>query len=302
MDPATPSHHHAGESYQEPQQTPFAALPGRAGRLSPRRLTWTSLYVLTFAVLMICGFIRGVAAYIVIWIAFKILGQPTDLVNPLALIVAYGPMLYSLAILFWPRLYGGYWQRAVGGRRASDREQLLIDEALGVLLAHQPGLRPPEHIFIRDDPTINAAVCADRIELNTGALFDEGLPATLAHELGHLNSEDGRLTAATYALALFPHLARGSRMTAKGLFVSIVTGEAGLWLFQRPWAAYYRQREYQADEYAARLGQGPQLAQSLENSALLHDRPVPFAWMSQNSHPPTELRIERLQRFADQPH
>lgn len=301
MDHASP-HHHPEESYREPEQAPFVALPERAGRLAPRRLTWTSLYVLTFAVLMICGFIRGVAAYIVIWIAFKLLGQPTDLVNTLALIVAYGPMLYSLAILFWPKLYGGYWQRAVGGRRASDREQRLIDGALEVLLDHQPGLPPPAHIFIRDDPTINAAVCADRIELNTGALFDADLPATLAHELGHLNSEDGRLTAATYALALFPHLARDSRLTAKGLFVSVITGEAGLWLFKRPWAAYYRQREYHADEYAARLGQGPQLAWSLENSALLHDRPVPFAWMSQNSHPPTELRIERLQRFADQPH
>jgi len=61
MDHASPSHHHAAENYQEPQQIPFAALPERAGRLSPRRLTWTSLYVLTFAVLMICGFIRGVA-------------------------------------------------------------------------------------------------------------------------------------------------------------------------------------------------------------------------------------------------
>jgi len=301
MDPAT-NHHHAAESYQDSQQIPFASLPARPGRLSPRRLTWTSLYVLTFAVLMICGLFRGAAVSVVLWVALSILGQPTGPVTALAVIVAYGPMLYSLAILFWPKLYGGYWQRAVGGRRASDREQLLIDEALGVLLAHQPDLRPPAHIFIRDDPTINAAVCADRVEINTGALFDEHLTATLAHELGHLNSEDGRLTAATYALALFPHLARGPRITAKGLFVSIVTGEAGLWLFQRPWAAYYRHREYEADEYAARLGQGPQLAQSLENSALLHDRPVPFAWMSVNSHPPTELRIERLQRFADQPH
>jgi hypothetical protein len=27
---------------------------------------------------------------------------------------------------------------------------------------------------------------------------------------------------------------------------------------------------------------------------LIHDHPVPFIWMTEHTHPPTELRIDRL--------
>ena len=46
--------------------------------------------------------------------------------------------------------------------------------------------------------------------------------------------------------------------------------------------------------FAARLGQGSELLAFLETEVVLYDRPVPFAWMTEVGHPPTELRIEAL--------
>ncbi|MHB1808925.1 MAG: M48 family metalloprotease [Solirubrobacteraceae bacterium] len=58
----------------------------------------------------------------------------------------------------------------------------------------------------------------------------------------------------------------------------------------RGWQA----REYEADAFAARLGQGEQLADCLEEHVLIHDGPAPFLWRRASAHPPTELRIDRL--------
>lgn len=76
-------------------------------------------------------------------------------------------------------------------------------------------------------------------------------------------------------------------------------GGLGLWLTGPVWGRYWRRREYKADQYAARLGQADELADFLEIHALLHDHPVPFIWMTEHTHPPTELRIDRLRARAD---
>jgi Zn-dependent protease with chaperone function len=60
------------------------------------------------------------------------------------------------------------------------------------------------------------------------------------------------------------------------------------------WGSYWREREYTADEHAASLGQAEELADFLETHALIHDHPVPFIWLTEHTHPPTELRIDRL--------
>lgn len=61
---------------------------------------------------------------------------------------------------------------------------------------------------------------------------------------------------------------------------------------------YWRGREYKADQYAASLGQADELADFLEVHALIHDHPVPFIWLTEHTHPPTELRINRLRQAA----
>jgi len=62
------------------------------------------------------------------------------------------------------------------------------------------------------------------------------------------------------------------------------------------WGRLWREHEYRADLYAARLGEGLQLADFLATHAPIDDHPIPFVWLSGHSHPPTELRIDRLRR------
>jgi Zn-dependent protease with chaperone function len=64
------------------------------------------------------------------------------------------------------------------------------------------------------------------------------------------------------------------------------------------WGGYWRGREYAADDFAKELGQAEDLADFLELHAQVHDAPVPFIWLTEHTHPPTELRIERL-RFQE---
>jgi Zn-dependent protease with chaperone function len=64
------------------------------------------------------------------------------------------------------------------------------------------------------------------------------------------------------------------------------------------WGSYWREREYLADGYAASVGQAHELADFLELHALVHDHPVPFIWLTEHTHPPTELRIDRLREAA----
>ena len=53
-------------------------------------------------------------------------------------------------------------------------------------------------------------------------------------------------------------------------------------------------REYVADQYAKQLGYGEEFADYLEEYGLFYDRPVPFVWLTLQTHPPVELRIDRL--------
>jgi hypothetical protein len=43
-----------------------------------------------------------------------------------------------------------------------------------------------------------------------------------------------------------------------------------------------------------KLGQAEELADFLENHALIYDHPVPYIWLTEHTHPPVELRIDRL--------
>ena len=63
---------------------------------------WVGLYAVTFAIQLLCAAVRGVIAYPVLWVIFKILGQSTGMVHTLAWIVGYGPLILSGATLILP--------------------------------------------------------------------------------------------------------------------------------------------------------------------------------------------------------
>ena len=162
-------------------------------------------------------------------------------------------------------------------------------------------------------------MCGDTLMLSRGLLESEFLPAVLAHELGHLNTSDGKLTAAINRLIINPSLRRQQAarrgqtvILANQVLLGITFLGALLWVLAgfasrkaasrcvlAPfWGSYWRDREYTADEYAAALGQAEELADFLEIHALIHDHPVPFIWLTEHTHPPTELRVDKLRKAS----
>src|SRR5580704_9020435 len=115
------------------------------------------------------------------------------------------PTGWSIFALLTP-FGGGWWWRAnMGGRDPSEREQAAYHDAIQLLQAYATGpLRLPRLWFVTDEPQPDAAVCGDTLMLSRGLLENEQLPAVLAHELGHLATSDGKLTAAINGLIINP--------------------------------------------------------------------------------------------------
>lgn len=257
------------------------------------RPSWVLLYAGTLFIQVVCGLVRGMVAACVLLIVFVIMGWSTAPVNSIAVVIAYAPLALSLVTLVLP-LGGWWWQQHAGGRSPSQRERLLYEDALATLRAHEPRLRVPRRWFVLDTPELSAAAYANALMLTRGVLESVYLPAVLAHELGHLSSSDARLTAALYRMTTPPR--REARRGLRTLAL-LVSGAIGVWLTSAPWSAYWRAREHQADRYAAKLGQGENLARFLDTYALENDLPVPFVWLTGASHPWTEHRIDRLDRY-----
>jgi Zn-dependent protease with chaperone function len=263
----------------------------RRGDLNPG---WVPLYAGTWALMAFCGFVRAVAVVPALLIlnlfAGPMLGWHLP-VDPLAMAIGYGPLFISLATLVLP--LGAWWfEQSQGGRRPSEREQAVFDAAFGELQRFDPKLRPPRRWFVIDKDEANACAYADTLMVTRGMLDSAAFPAVLAHELGHLNSSDARVTAAVYRLTTPPREPVGFPFR---LITYVASGRAAMALTRTPWAIYWRHRERIADEYAARLGQGSTLADYLDVHALDGDLPTPFKFLSSDSHPWTEHRIDDLE-------
>ncbi len=257
---------------------------------------WLLLYAASVVIQAFLAPLRSAVAFGLLWLTFTILGWSTASVHVLSWVAGYGPLILSLATLVLP-LGGWLWQQRSGGRTPSERERLIYEDALAVLSQADPKLRPPRRWFVLDTHTLNAAAYFNTLMLTRGLIESGYLEAVLAHELGHLNSSDARLTAALHRLTTPPRSRLRFPLRTLGFLVS---GAAGAWLMRLPWASYWRSREFEADRYAARLGQGESLARFLEQHALEYDLPVPFLWLTEHSHPATEHRIDRLAQLEAQ--
>jgi Zn-dependent protease with chaperone function len=241
------------------------------------------------------------------------------------------PTGWAVFALLTPFGGGWWWRQNLGGRRPSEREQLAYRDSMALLEAHTDGRLPhPAGWFVLDTPHPDAAVCGRTLMLSRGLLESEFLPAVLAHELGHLASPDGKLTAALNRLVINPpprpagaeprpgqerevFVLAADRVLLALLGLRLIAwlvrsairlargGCVGLRLTAPAWGAYWRAREYTADQYAAQLGQADELADFLEVHALIHDHPVPHIWLTEHTHPPTELRVGKLRALAHTP-
>ncbi len=236
------------------------------------------------------------------------------------------PTLWAMFALITPIGSGWWWKQRSGGREPSARERLAYHDAIEQLQSKsQQPLPLPRGWFVIDAPLPDAAVCGETLMLSRGLLESEHLPAVIAHELGHLATPDGRITAALNRLVIAKpqHTAtelllaqqeqhnhrdqeRPSTFDDETIHTFLQVARFTLWLIlfargglglrlTRPvWGHYWRAREYTADTYAARLGQAEELADFLEAHALIHDHPIPYIWLTEHTHPPTELRIDKL--------
>ncbi|GIW59186.1 MAG: hypothetical protein KatS3mg087_0252 [Patescibacteria group bacterium] len=79
------------------------------------------------------------------------------------------------------------------------------------------------------------------------------------------------------------------------LLMAIAGGGLGLWIFKLGWVWYWQQREYAADAYATKLGQGGNLERFLDErlggTLTSFDIAAPYLLIEP---PSTELRIDRL--------
>ena len=277
-----------------------------------RHNTWAGLYGLTAVLQAPCAICRALVIYITVGLSMRALSlfapwvwQFHRLTDLAAAVFGLGPLLWSAAALITPVGHGWWWQQQSGGRPPSKREALAVEEALDALLDTHPEVRRPARWFVLDDPTPNAFVLGDSLAINRGTIDSDGLEPVVAHELGHVNAIDGRISLAIWRFTVLPGrfserpVSLGLIAHIRWLFMMLADGTLPMYLTRVLWGNYFRWREYAADHYAYMLGQGEELAAFLDNHALMHDSPIPWVWLTERTHPPTELRIDRLTNYDE---
>jgi Zn-dependent protease with chaperone function len=300
--------------------------PGVVNRMQRQHYSWGSLliYAATLVLEVPAILLRLVLIPPLLGFALSLLELPSSFTTgQLMTYLPLAPTLWSVLALVWPAGIGWYWYQRSGGRTPSRREHQAYSDAIELLQANsQTSLVPPAEWFVLDTTEPNAAVIGDTLMLSRGLLNGPHLAAVLAHELGHLATPDGRLTAALSRLVIYsPSYARrsqeprsqparqlniqGNRITLLMLLVggaiwltrrtiALMRGGLGLYVLRPVWGNYWRAREHAADTFAAQLGQADELADFLETHHLIHDHPIPFVWLTDHTHPATEHRIDRL--------
>jgi Zn-dependent protease with chaperone function len=258
------------------------------------------LYAITLAGQWFSAVARWLIAYLALEIIRLITGWPIPS-TPIALAIAFIPLAVSiLALLLAPLvapIEGRWWEISAGGRPPEQDEHEAYEHAICQLREIDPGLRVPKHWFVAEEPGHNACAYAATMCVDRGLLESPYAAAVIAHELGHLNTSDARLTSALNLLLITPMPTPTPRplwsLPFRGL-AWLATGQAVLWLTGNAWDAYWRNREYAADQYAAHLGQGPALATSLEHGSLPYERSIRGMRFSRATHPYTKPRITKL--------
>jgi Zn-dependent protease with chaperone function len=273
---------------------------GRAAHGAFAQVPWIMLYAFTLAGQLLAAVARTLIVSLALWIIGLLTGWSIP-ATPIALTLGFAPLAVSLLCLVCPWLVapidGRWWEIASGGRPPTEDERDAFAEALAELQEVDPGLRPPRHWFVAEEPTHNAAAYASSLRLDRGLLESPYAAAVIAHELGHLHSSDAHLTSALNLLLLKPMNTPQTRPLGSLPFRGwwwLASGAAVMWLTGNAWEMYWRSREFAADQYAARLGQGLALARSLRQDSLPYEHAIPRMRFSRASHPYTKPRIERL--------
>jgi len=264
-------------------------------------LSGLAVYAIVLAGQVIAALCRALLYYLPLLALGLLVGWSASTAAHLALAVAFLPLAWSLIGLFVPA-EGWLIQQRYGGRQPSARETTAYQDAMTAIHTADPHAPTPRSWFVVDQTDGGAAVLGDTLMIDRMTFHDGTLEATLAHELGHLAHRDGRVTVALIRTTFLGRQLEG-HPAGPGLFASLArainylaSGQLSMRLLTPLWGGYFRDREYQADLYAARLGYARELIDMFELFAT-YDQPVAFAWMKSHTHPPAELRIDRLQSY-----
>jgi len=207
----------------------------------------------------------------------------------------------GLSVLTLWGLRGGYWLTAkeLDARPPSTREWRVLGPAIEHVMAQAPaGTIGPERWLVLDKIDLNAGVMGRAIYIHRALINSEYLAAVVAHELGHLNHGDGRLTLALRRLVPPPFsLIKFERFGLASLLLMVFGGGMGLLLMTFWWNGYWREREFLADRFAYECGQADGLIELLDLYQFF-DVAVPFGFLWR-SHPHDEERIDRLQGYLE---
>lgn len=293
-------------------QTESAQVDRRSRARFPSAGGGLVLYLLTLAVEVLLG---ASTRWLLVYLGAAIVGGMIPLglsAEGCAWVVALSPVLWSILGFLLPGR-GWVWGRRLGIRRPSLEEDAAIGDAFGLLRAIAPELRGASDYRVLDDPVAFAAVRGGVVVFSRAMIESDALAAVMGHELGHVNTLDGRITEALNRLSLWddPLSLSQSEREGRGEVVSnpdprgaipwalmrliarLTGGSVGVRLLGPAWSAYWRSREYAADSYAASLGQAEDLAAYLRDQEQALDVPATGIF-SELQHPPVALRIERL--------
>jgi Zn-dependent protease with chaperone function len=283
---------------------------------SPGQHDWVKLYLVALAVLIPTAIFALFTLYLLTLLITLIANGHANetLAEVLPWIVVGSYFAWATLALIHPLGAGRYLAEGIGARHPTTEEADAYRDATSSL-PMEAVKRKPKWLYVLDRHELNAAVVGDVIIINRALLDSEYLAAVIAHELGHVNSMDVRVSCAANRLA---SLARVTEPWRTGTTEAKRSGQkvGFLWSFAMlivrgcsgglqarmmapAWASWWRLREYAADDCAAGLGQAEQLANFLDENVLLYDVPIRFVWMTTESHPPTALRIERLREHLE---
>lgn len=243
------------------------------------RVLGVGLYLITLLAVAAVSAYRLVVLLVIASPLFLFNLAEQGTVVPWLALLAFWPLLaglFSLVVPFAPLL-----PRVYGGRPAEPGEVERIGQALGQFNRRVP---VPRQWYVRkgSGPVPLAYNVGLDILIDRPLIDSPYLAATLAHELGHRNTADGRYTL---SLARFT-----MRYPSNGLLRRVL---------HKVWTPYFREREFSADAYANWLGLGQAFADMLEDwvqpveDAAPPDYGVILPWLARQ-HPPAAVRIQRL--------
>jgi Zn-dependent protease with chaperone function len=263
------------------------------------------------------------------WVAVMRLGF---WINSLfALILAFaniGLSLLTVTGAYVKMMVGNTYTRlSLGARDPSRREREKVLPALEQIEEQAPGsIRAPDYWYVLDSPELNGYAIGSTLYVTRELINSSHLAAVVAHELGHFNSADSRLILANQRFILpFAFLLKqiDQKIIVPGMWIvtgltqeqysprtdylisllvlmlsfifSLMAGGFGLLVLNPLWVWYWRQREYDADHFAAECGMAQPLVDYLEQHQYF-DVAQPFFL---SAHPYTELRIDRLLAYQE---